>query len=147
MAAQVSYERSLLDRIEELERERDLLSEKLQACILERDNLLAAVESHNDAATTTLGEIAALCGSPGRDYPGQIVRDVAAACEALQIARQDASRWRAECAAMMRVVEAAHKLRDSYDLDECSRGDGLELCDALDVLDAAKRGGRELVRM
>lgn len=73
-----------------------------------------------DAATLAFNDIAALCGCPDWDYPGQIVRDVEALVREREVARLGtAPRTTAPTAAQVQALTKAQKDAGSYDDAVC----------------------------
>lgn len=75
----------------------------LQDAQAERDRLQVEVDAHNDASTPAFDEIAAMCGCPQWEYPGQVIRDVKMVVE-----ERDALRTECE---QLRPVAKAHRDR------------------------------------
>lgn len=81
--------------------------DKVRDLTAERDEARQEAASHKDAATQAFDAIAALCGCPQWEYPGQVVRDV----EALVRQRDEADEHRRQIVAeneALRLKERAN---------------------------------------
>lgn len=94
---------------------------EMEALIAKYRDLELCLDAHEDASTPAFDEIAALCGCPEWEYPGQVIRDVKAVVEQRDKLERDNTEARTDILKLLGVAGVTLPFNSLEEIDAAER--------------------------